>query len=331
VDIFYINDAPITVKNGTFTTHANQIYNGFTEDELNNGWAKGSQYYYYGRGIITTRSNITVKNVKHYVKMEGSEGYPYNGWYYLYNCYNVLYENCVMTGHKAYKTLSNGTTMGTYDIGITIAVNATFKGCVQSNNIDDMGYWGCMCSNFGRNITYDGCTLSRFDAHEGIYNAYIKNTTIGHTLSLIGAGEVIVENTVKTGGSAFLNFRVDYGCLWRGDVTIRNCTMQNVENLAVMPIMSGVWNAPWAEWDFGYDLYMPQNVTIENFKCNNSNTVIFNWPGLCELSLTGSRPVVIPKTITIINQTDKLYFAEQGNYLYELKKDNKITINGTVI
>jgi len=334
--IYYTNDAPITVKNGEFTTLANQVYTGFTEEELKptseggGGWATGSQYYYYGRGIATSRSHVTVKNVKHYIEMEGTSGYPYNGWYGTNNCYDVLYENCVMTGHKGYFTESNRTTMGSYDIGIGMSVGITFKGCVQSNNIDDTAYWGVMCSNFGRNLTYDGCTLSRFDAHEGVYNATIKNTTIGHTLSLIGAGVVHIENTTKTGGTSFISFRGDYGYLWRGDVIIKNCTMKTESNMPSVPILAGGWNESWVDWDFGYDLYMPQNITIDNFKCDNSDIVLFRWTGLTQAATTCSRPVVTPKTVTITNQTKTLYFADKGNYLYELKNTGVITVNGVV-
>jgi hypothetical protein len=263
--------------------------------------------------------------------MEGAEGYPYSNFYGTGNCYDVLYENCVMTGHKRYTTTSNNTAMGSYDLNVTRAAFVTFKGCVQSNNIDDTNFWGVMVSNFGRNITYDGCTLSRFDAHEGIYNAYIKNTTIGHTLSLIGAGEVVIENTTKTGGTSFISFRGDYGYLWRGDVIIRNCTMKTGTGVSSIPIMSGGWNVAWEAWDFGYDLYMPQNVTIENFKSESSTIIIFSWGGLSAAAMTCARPVVPPKTVTILNQTKQLTLSDQGGYLYELKRQGVITVNGAVL
>ena len=72
-----------------------------------------------------------------------------------------------MTGHRSYLTSFNNTYMGSYDINLGNAINITWRGCTQLNDITDERYWGVMCSNFGRNLTYDGCVLSRFDAHEG--------------------------------------------------------------------------------------------------------------------------------------------------------------------
>jgi len=106
--------------------------------------------------------------------------------------------------------------------------------------------------------------------------------------------------------------------------------MKTESNMPSVPILAGGWNESWVDWDFGYDLYMPQNITIDNFKCDNSDIVLFRWTGLTQAATTCSRPVVTPKTVTITNQTKTLYFADKGNYLYELKNTGVITVNGVV-
>jgi len=330
-----IDEMPITIKGGTFKTKANVLYN-FTAEDIQNGWATGSQYYYYGRGISIRRSNTTVDGLTHLIEGEREAGgYPYNGFISAAGCYNVLVKNTVLTGHKTYTTTSNGTQMGSYDINIGDAISVTFKNCTQSNSITDRGYWGIMCSNFGRNLTYDGCTLSRFDAHQGVYNATVKNTTLGHSFSLIGGGTVLVENTKKVDANrdvTFITVRGDYGSLWRGDVIIKNCSMETTHASGVRNVymISGDWNSSWTNWDFGYDLYMPQNITVENFTCTGANLYIIRWSGLSATALSCKYPLTPTKSVTVTNQTQKLNLSTSGSYLYTLKNSNLLTVNGSV-
>ena len=58
-------------------------------------------------------------------------------------------------------------------------------------------YWGIMGSNYCKNITLDGCKLSRFDAHQGVLNATVRNSVLGHHgIKLIGSGTALIENTI---------------------------------------------------------------------------------------------------------------------------------------
>jgi hypothetical protein len=56
-----------------------------------------------------------------------------------------------------------------------------------------------------------------------VYNATIKNTTLGFGMNLVGAGTATIENTIKTGGDSFVTLRGDYGSLWRGDLILKDC------------------------------------------------------------------------------------------------------------
>jgi len=332
--IYHTSDAPITVEGGRFETRANQIYNGFTQSDLNDGWAKDNQYYYYNRSIRITRSNVTLKGIEHYIKNEADKGYPYGGWFMIEKCDNTYFEDCVMTGHKAYLTPSNNTTMGTYEICINRASNITFKNCRQSNSITDTDYWGVMCGNFGRNITYDGCTLSRFDAHEGFYNATVKNTTLGHSFSVVGKGTVLAENVKKYGEASatlnFLTFRGDYGSFWDGDIIIKNCSIESTgKTLIAVNIVKGNWHTDWKAWDFGYELCMPTNVTVENFTTPSDPEArlnVFSWENL---SAESEGILRYTKNIYIINQEQKLHYAPSGTYLDSVRKNINISVTGT--
>ena len=81
-----------------------------------------------------------------------------------------------------------------------------------------------MGTNFCKNITLEGCSFSRFDAHQGVYNVTIKDSTLGHQcLNAIGMGTLLIEDTTLY-GNYLIVLRDDYGSTWKGDVIIRNCS-----------------------------------------------------------------------------------------------------------
>ena len=122
-----------------------------------------------------------------------------------------------------------------------------------------------MNSNFCKNITLDNMLTCSFDAHQGVYNATVKNSTLEH-MNFIGDGLITVENViVYVDGSqhAAMNFRDDYGATWWGDVKIDGLTMKysddtpSYEDISIMKVY-------WYNWDFGYKTSLPQNVWIKD-------------------------------------------------------------------
>ena len=244
-----IDTTTLTITGGEFTTIANQA---------------DSYYTYYTRGIQIQRSNVTVDGLKHYIVGELDHGAPYSGILQISNCANILVKDCTFTAHKTYqsKDPKQASMMGSYDISPSRAVNITFQNCVQTTDILDTKYWGVMGSNFCKNITLDGCTFSRFDAHQGVANVTIKNSTLGHQcLNAIGCGTLTVEGSTLY-GSSFIYLRSDYGSTWEGDVVIKDCTWipncgKGVGNNAVI---GGSYTG---FHDFGYECYMPKSITID--------------------------------------------------------------------
>lgn len=197
-----IDEQTLTLTGGHFTTIANR---------------EESRYNYYSRGISVRRSNVVIDGLEHHVTGEGESGAPYGGFINIGNCSNVTVKNCILTGHKTYRTIGAAgvpVSMGSYDISVNRALNVTFENCRQTNDIHDRTYWGIIGSNYSKNLVYDNCTFSRFDAHMGVANATIRNSTLGHQgINAIGSGILIVENsTVKSG--SFINLRDDYGSTW---------------------------------------------------------------------------------------------------------------------
>lgn len=252
-----IDETKLTITGGRFTTIANQAE---------------SKYTYYARGIAIRRSNVVVTGVEHNVTGEGDHGAPYGGFINVGDCANVTVQNAVLTGHKMYRTIGSAgvpVSMGTYDITLNRSLNVSFINCRQTTDIDDSRYWGIMGSNFCKNLILDGCTFSRFDAHMGVANATIRNSTLGHMgINAIGTGVFTVENSTIR-GRTLINLRPDYGSTWEGEVFIRNCTFVPSGGRQTSASLIGGSNS--GQHNFGYTCYMPERITIEKLHIDDSN------------------------------------------------------------
>ena len=288
-----IDSETLTINGGFFTTIANNA---------------PSEYTYYSRGIQIRRSNTVVDRLYHIVINEGKTGAPYSAFVSLSCCADVTVKNSTFTGHKKYKTIgSAGTsvTMGTYDIGGATAVNAKFINCNQTNDITDTDYWGIAGTNYCKNLVYDGCALSRYDAHQGVLNATIKNSVLGHHgIKLIGSGTALIENTTVL-AEDFVDLRSDYGSTWNGDFIIRNCKFYPTG------VSTHIIKAENSEdHDFGYTCYLPQRVDIDGLYVHRLGiNYLFSKvnPDHKNESYTAQFPVVPPQEITVKNYSNLLF------------------------
>jgi len=252
-----MNETTLKITGGRFTTIANK-------DE--------SKYNYYSRNFAIIRSNVVVDGLEHRVIGEGEHGAPYGGFISIHDCSNVTVKNTILTGHKTYRTIGSAgkpVSMGSYDISVSRALNVSFMNCSQTNDINDRTYWGIIASNYCKNILYDGCTFSRFDAHMGVANATIRNSTLGYMgINAIGTGVFTVENSTIRGRS-LINLRSDYGSTWQGEFVIRNCVFVPAGGKPTIASLFSGFNS--GQHDFGYTCYMPERIIIENLFIDDSN------------------------------------------------------------
>ncbi len=252
-----IDEKTLTITGGRFTTIANK------ED---------SKYTYYSRNITIKRSNVIIDGLEHRITGEGDHGAPYGGFIGIRDCANLTVKNTILTGHKTYSTIGTAgkpVSMGTYDLSATRALNLSFIDCSQTNDINDRTYWGILGSSFCKNMLYDRCVFSRFDAHMGVANATIRNSTLGHMgINAIGSGTFLVENSTIRGNN-LINLRSDYGSTWQGKFIIRNCTFVPSGGQPRSASLIGGSNS--GQHDFGYTAYMPAQIIIENLKIDDSN------------------------------------------------------------
>jgi hypothetical protein len=252
-----IDEDTLNITGGRFTTIANKAE---------------SKYTYYSRNIAIRRSNVVVSGLEHRVTGEGDNGAPYGGFINISDCSYVTVKNTLLTGHKTYSTIGAAgkpVTMGTYDLLVNRALNVSFVNCTQTNDINDRNYWGILGSNYSKNLLYDSCILSRFDAHMGVANATVRNSTMGHMgINAIGTGTFTVENTTIRGRS-LINLRSDYGSTWQGEFIIRNCIFVPSGGSPTSASLIGGSNS--GQHNFGYTCYMPERITIENLYIDDSN------------------------------------------------------------
>lgn len=293
-----IDENTLTITGGRFTTIANKAE---------------SKYTYYNRNIAIRRSRVIVQGLEHRVTGEGEHGAPYGGFINIGDCAYVTVKNSVLTGHKTYVTIGAAgkpVSMGSYDLSVNRALNVSIVNCGQTNDINDKTYWGIMGSNYSKNLLYDSCTFSRFDAHMGVANATIRNSTLGHMgLNAIGSGVLTVENSTINGYS-FINLRPDYGSTWQGEIFIRNCIFVPAGGRPITSSLIGGANS--GQHDFGYTCYLPERITIENLRINDANhpepyqgPAIFSNinPEMKDASYRELFPVVRPKEVILRNIT----------------------------
>ena len=318
---YRIDDKPITVKNGVFVTVAN---------------CAPPVYTAYSRGISVERSNVTIRGIVHEITEEGESGAPYRGFIYARNINNLLCECVWFQSHKSYRDYnpdgSVHSIMGTYDIGGSLAANVRFHECYQTNFYKDQlngivydhtERWGIMGTSYCKNLIYDECTLSRLDAHAGVYNVVIKDSTITY-VTLTGGGTAVIEGSKvimppDTAASTLLQLRVDYGSTWRGKVLIKDTEFVCAEGSDVY-----ICAASWHNWDFGYKTYLP-DIEIDGLAIKNATDTVYIFPQMVhdisermdEPVLKGGEknlnPMSIDPTVTIKNNRAEYCFEGSDN------------------
>jgi len=254
-----IDERPLVVKGGVFTTTANRM-------------KQDIGYNYWSRNIAINRSNTTVAGLTHHVVGETAVGHPYSGFLNVSSCANVTLRDCFVTGHKTYTTIGSAgkpVSMGSYDLNANEVVNLTLVGC-RMDNICDATLWGVIGTNFCKNILLENCTLSRMDTHQGVSGTYtIRGCTLGHMgLNAIGRGTLTVEDSTLNGRS-LLSLRGDYGSTWEGTVVIRNSRWIPGCGAAIQPYLIAGSND--GQHDFGYPCFMPREVTIDGLVIDDSH------------------------------------------------------------
>ena len=392
--IYRCDDEPITIENGKFYNICCQAV-AETEFKVKyHAYNRGFELYRSNVTVKNIKHRMKNEPNMHiiqnpanhqecdsYCKDYGSrqESYPYYGFFLIQYTSNLNIIDCDLTGHTTYyeEKPATGSTggkvpapvaAGSYDYVVERSCNVSFYNVVQGFTdepgkpytamdltIADQRYWGIMSSNGSKNLRFENCSISRFDAHQSFWNATLINTTVGHTINVVGGGTFNCIGVNKLAGGSFMSLRGDYGATFRGDMNIIDCNYLNhpsynsnrggtpstavnssgtiiaagfnnsnsgyrtpeqrqasydaeyakvyaekmddyAEDIALgnktqaqaeadaaaaahtagekMAMQGGYWL-----WDFGYDCYMPETITIKNFKSPGTNN-LYLFPAL---------------------------------------------------
>ena len=252
----------ITVQNATFTTRASQINRITSSGDTSGGYIyRGISI----NRSYTTLKNIKHYVTDEFSLLDQVDsdgkiikcGAIYHGFFSATSANEITLEDCVLTGRKCFDRGVGGAD-GTYDFSANLVNKIVLKNCKQSNfwvKLDDDMHvipaqegeegamlsmesvkvngkslkmcWGIGGTNYCKNMEYIGSTLSRLDAHAGLYNGRIIDSTVNY-ISLTGNGEFIVENSrwfasgTGSGSNAVFHLRNDYGSTWNGTITATN-------------------------------------------------------------------------------------------------------------
>ena len=225
-----------------------------------------------------TRSNTVFDGVNFDIKNEytrdefinqGLENSAYRGFFSVSKANRVTIKNASIAARRYYRI------NGTYSISANSSCYVKYENCIQSNYYKEDGtisvdnlpgtsydeFWGIGGSSYCKNIEWDGCMLTRYDAHAGLYNGIIRNSTVTRVY-LIGGGTMLIENTEITCEGSIVTLREDYGATWNGDIILRNVTVSrspSKKNLKEIYMLS----TKWENHDFGYTCHLP-NYEIDN-------------------------------------------------------------------
>ena len=306
--VIRLDISPITIEGGEFTTRINQENCVFKKPDgtLDSSVSYLSRGLRVERSFTTVKGVKHYTSDEFRIRDQVKDGEmvlspnAYEGFFSAFFANEVTFEDCILTARRCYRSPRRGT-MGTYDLQGGQVNKLVFKNCTQSNfwiTIDEEGiihpakegdpgavssmaayvlegqrfqlHWGIGGSNFCKNMEYIGSTLSRFDAHCGLYNGKVINSSV-NAMALIGKGDFIIENSKwfsqDPGVSHLLGLRSDYGATWQGDVKIKDLKAYVYPNMPTYLAGHSYYN-----WYFGYKCYFP-NIEIDNITYYNLDTL----------------------------------------------------------
>ena len=314
--VINVEDKPITIDGGGQNgrrTVVETIFNGAP-----------SQYTYYKRNIFINRSNATIKNIRHIItgqipESQGGTGAPYHGFTEVSRCEKSNIDNFIFQMPQNYNTIGSAGTsvgMGTYEMSATYSNEILWSNCTQSNFFEPDGsvkYHGLMGTNYCKNLTFDNMFVCSFDAHKGTYNATLKNSTCEH-INFIGEGTITLENmTIYTdGANSAIVLRDDYGSTWQGDLVIDGLDLRysTARKRSTISLIKAVWY----DHDFGYQTYLPENISLTNVKLSRYDYGISDGVRWETTAGVNEKQLYVLPTALTNNKNDITKLVENGGY-----------------
>ena len=187
------------------------------------------------------------------------------------------------------QSAEDGISQGSYEFNGSDANAVSWINCVTRNMFSKTSdgslqaypvYRGLFGTNRIRNMYLKDCYLNSFDAHTGANNVTIEDSTFEH-MNFVGGGKITLKNVViyTSNQGTVVNLREDYGSIWKGDLDIdglevRYCSEAGSYKPARISLIKGNYQNQYFGFDDG--LYMPENVTINNFHIRAYSATVSN-------------------------------------------------------
>ena len=326
--VFPISNETLVIENGKFITRTNNVvYKTSEKSEYSN---RNFFINYVGNVKFDHISHEVDENAHPFTsEYQSKNGNLYLGFIKLDSACEVTLNEVKLAPRTYTNIYKNGTEItsgnGTYDLMINRAVNIYLdkvsyscdgdeQSCYKENMLDDTK-WGVMASNYVKNLFIMNSKLNRVDAHKGVTNLFIKDSTIGSKgITLIGKSYAYIEDVIFDGSTSMINLRNDYGSSFDGYITMKNVTYK-VGNNGYPNI---IFSDNKQNHNYGYRSYFP-GIYIDGINIDTSNCVDLKYLSVVRLAKN------------ILNTTD---FSNQ-DALYYFKDDwsiNNVSITeGSII
>ena len=282
----------IIVENGIFHTN---LPNDPYEQETG----------YFNRNIVCNRSNTMIKNIKHTVNNNDYIGGPYFDFIRLSYVADIELIDCELFSHK-YKSKSS------YDLILEYTVNTNIEN-VKSNDIEDSSRWGITGTNYTKDITYKNCELNRIDAHSGVHNLTIENSTLGkYGITVVGSEILKLNNVTTLSPSTLVYLRDDYGYdLHLPNITIDGLTINDSNNISakypdICIFDNNAARTGTDNGDIRNNYILPRNINIKNYQTTSGRKIISTkfYNNLSDLGINLNMPLKDKNEISIKDEND---------------------------
>ena len=278
--VFPINSETLVIENGKFITKTNNVV--YSSSERSNYSNRNFFVNYVGNVKFDHISHDVDESAHPYTsEYQSKNGNLYLGFIKMDNVFEVSLENVLLSPRTYTNIYKNGTEItsvnGTYDLMINNAANVYLdkvsyycdgddESCYQENMLSNTK-WGVMASNYVKNLFIMNSKLNRVDAHKGVTNLLVKDSTIGNKgITLIGKNNAYIENVIFDGSTSMINLRNDYGSTFDGYITMKNVTYK-VGNSGYPNI---IFSDNKQNHNYGYRSYFP-GIYIDGINIDTSN------------------------------------------------------------
>lgn len=312
--VFPIRKNNIRIGNAKFITKTNNVvYTGETQNSYTN---RGINVEYTGNVSLHDITHTLDEKAHPYTDtyQKNSSANAYYGFIYVKSGSYISLDSVRLSAHTpCLQKKKTDTYIGTYDLavdnGAYLYMNDLGYSDYSTDILDD-SRWGMIGTNQTKAVFVENSTINRFDAHRGITDLYIYDSTVGvKGLTIDGQGKFYAEKVTFDTPKYILQLRADYGACWDGDMYFRDITF----NLGKEPASALVNAENQENWYFGNTAYFP-NLYFDTLTIN----------GGTQKTLSLLYPYVYLKSSADNSDRNKLYYWK-GNIQAKNIRTNNIT------